>query len=362
MKEFLKALVVPSKMRRFRYMSILVAMLIFVVSIYGITIPHNVYINVHKDKFISENSYVSPYQELEEQSLENELINHGYKVIDNVMTSKVADNEPKVYSYNSDAIVKGEEKNINIYFVFDQSSILLEKTNKIKTEYLEKYPDAKNSQSIAYLIYIDMLAETEEVNNAWYQARYEYYNALPEADLSKVYQSKNNFDLYGIKPTGDNNYLVIFLKEQLITQIPTKDEKTEEITYPALTAYYTNCDSIDFTSSTNLKEFGEVIANGVFKALKETEKTRYLLNAVVYAIIFPAIYCLLLFWCMRKRGTMKTYKEYYNVASIASIIPLIVTFIAGWFLPNPVLIYGIGFSVFTLLAFYKINLTPEQGV
>lgn len=362
MKEFLKALVIPSKMKRFRYMSILIAMLIFVVSIYAITIPHNIYINNHKEKFISESSYVSPYQKLEEQELEDEIKNHKYKVVKDAMTSSVTDTDPKVYSYNSDAVVKGEEKNINIYFVFDQNSLLLDRTDKIKKAYLEKYPDAKNSQSIAYLIYIDELASTETVNDAWYQERFEHYNGLSTEDLSKVYKSKNNFELYGIKPTGDNNYLVIFLKDQLITQIPVKDEKTEEVTYPALTAYYSNCNEMDFSQATNLNEFGAIIADGVFKALKETDKTQYLLNAVVYTIIFPAIYCLLLFWCMRKRGTMKTFKEYYNIASITSIIPTIITFIGGWFIPNPIIIYGVGFSVFTLFTFYKINLTPEQGV
>lgn len=362
MKDFITALIVPSRMRKFRYMSILIAMLIFVVSIYLISIPHNVFLNQNKEKFIKENSYVSVYEDLENTALSDDFKNQGYKVVKNAMTSKTNEGLVKIFQFNTDATIKGEQKNINLYVVFDPKSTLLDNTEKIKKGYLAKFENAKYAQSIAYLIYIDSLSTTDEVNDAWYEGRYTYYNSLSKEEIQKIYQSKNNFDLYGIKITGENNYLTIFLKDQLITQIAYKAKEGADVTYPALTSYYSNCDDIDFTSVTTLKEFGTVVANGLFKALKETEKTRYLFNVIIYAIIYPAIYCLLLFWCMRKRGTMKTYKEYYNVASIASIIPVLATFIIGWFVPNAVLIYGIGFSVMTLIAFYKINLTPEQGV
>ena len=364
MLNFIKSIIIPSKMRRFRYMSVLIALLIFVSSIYVVTIPHNVYINTHKDKFINENSYVSFYQELEEITLADDFKSMNYKVVDNKMTSTSNDSEVKVFKYNTDTLVKGEEKNINLYMVFDIKSSLLTKTDNIKEQYNKAYPDSSYQQSISYLIYIDSLEVSDQslLNDDWYKERFDYYHGLSKDQMNEIYQSKNNFDLYGIKPSGDNNYLIIFLQDQLISQIPYKESEDSDVTYPALTTYYSSCDEINFTTALTLKDFGNSLTNGVFKALKSTEKTRYLLTSLIYVIIFPALYCLLLFWCMHKRGTLKTYKEYYNVASIASILPLIITFIAGWFIPNAVMVYGIGFSVMTLVTFYKINLTPDQGI
>ncbi len=362
MKQFLQAIFIPSKMRKFRYTTVFVPMLIFVLSIYLITIPHNVYINNNMDKFIDENSYVSHFHYLDEIAISDEIINAKYQVKESVMTANNDGKEVKIFSYNSDAKVKGEEKNINLHIVFDITSSIVDKTNAIQKKFTEQFPDADYSKSISYLVYIDELNEAGKVSDSWYTERFTYYNGLTDEVIEEVYQSKNNFDLYGVKPVGDNNYLIIFLKDQMITQIPYKETEESDVTYPALTAYYANCNDLDFTNVNTLNEFGNALCDSLFKALKETEKSSYLLNAVVYAIIFPALYCLLLFWCMRKRGTMKTYKEYYNVAGIASILPTLITFVCGWFIPNSLLIYGIGFSIMTLLAFYKINLTPDQGV
>lgn len=362
MKQFIQAIFIPSKMRKFRYTTVFVPMLIFVLSIYLITIPHNVYINNNKEKFIDENSYVSQFHYLDEIAISNEIIDAKYKVQDNVMIANNDGKDVKAFSYNSDATVKGEKTNINLHIVFDITSSILDKTNAIQKKFVEQFPEGKYSKSIAYLVYIDELNSTTTITTSWYTERFTYYNGLTDDAIQEIYQSKNNFDLYGIKPVGDNNYLIVFLKDQMITQIPYKESEESEVTYPALTAYYANCNELDFTNVQTLNDFGNALCDSLFKALKETEKSSYLLNAVVYAIIFPALYCLLLFWCMRKRGTMKTYKEYYNVAGIASILPTLVTFICGWFIPNALLIYGIGFSIMTLLAFYKINLTPDQGV
>ena len=54
MKKLLLSIISPSKMKRFRFMSVLVSILIFIVSIYAIAFPNDIYMNTHKDLYLSQ--------------------------------------------------------------------------------------------------------------------------------------------------------------------------------------------------------------------------------------------------------------------------------------------------------------------
>ena len=55
MKEFLKSLVLPLHMRKYRHMSILIAIMIFVFTIYALLLPYKVAIKNSKEKLIDQN-------------------------------------------------------------------------------------------------------------------------------------------------------------------------------------------------------------------------------------------------------------------------------------------------------------------
>ncbi len=372
MKELLLSFIVPSKMKKYRFMSVLISILIFIVSIYFLSIPHQVYIKTHKDEYLSQKAYVNAYLQMPENlelgmdiSGTTDFNKAQYKVNDKYeMVSSVPHSTFSIYEFNSidvNLVTEQEPKTVNFHIVFDINDTLTAKLNSIKEDYEKIYTeDSTNKVSCAsYIYYIDTL--NKEFTSEEKTKRFEELHNTSDEELQKQMNEINNFDLFGIEEDG-NDYLLIFMKTSLVTQIPFYDEVNEKMTYPALSTYYSVSEmQFDFTKTTNLKEFGIQIGDEMFNPLSSTDQTEYLIQVVGYVIVFPVIFVLLLSWSMKKRGVMKTFKEYYNVSSIASIIPLIITFILSWFIPKIVFVYGALFCMFTLFAFIRINTTPELG-
>lgn len=367
MKDFLLSFINPLKMKRFRFMSVFIAMLIFIASVYVISFPYQIYINSHKDEYLSQKSYVNAYIDLPQTAGEEFLsLKAGqYKVNDKFeMVSTNTDNTFKVYEFFDIDIQLFEEepKTVDFYFVFDVNDSLTKSLNQIKENYAKAFPDDSENKInyISYIYYLDTINEDIEINSEYQNNRFAQLHNVEEEKLKEQMDKITNFDLFNIEPI-ENSYLLVFMKSSLLTQIPHYDEKAEKMTYRQLSAYYNSKMQFDFTNVSSLQEFGNHYVDLMFEPLIETDKTNYLLQVIGYVILFPAIYVLILCWTMKKRGIMKTFKEYYNVASIASVLPLIVTFILSWFIPNVVIIYGLLFTVFTLFVFIKINSTPELG-
>ena len=364
MKELLLSFIMPMKMKRFRFMSVLVSLLIFIVSIYAISLPNRFYMNNNQDFYLSQKAYVNAYldlPELEKDIFGNKIIDGQYKVNEKGEMTSVYKNEIKQYHFEDiDILLFGEEeiKTVDFHIVFDVDDVLTTELNKIREEYKTLYPDDSENK-MSYSSYIYYISKPEEVTNEWKQNKLKELHETEEAELQKQMENISNYDLFGIETSGDD-YLLIFLKTSIVSQIPYYDETTKQTTYPALSSYYSVSKmNFDFTKTQNLKEFGTYLGQMMFEPLSNTDQTQYLLQVLGYVLIFPAIFVLLLCWSMKKRGTMKTYKEYYNVASIASILPTLITFILAWFIPKAVPIYGALFCAFALFTFIKINSTPE---
>ena len=365
MKQLLLSFIMPLKMKRFRFMSVLVALLIFIVSIYAIALPNDVYMNTHKDYYLSQKAYVNAYLDLPETKLDEKFVSAQFKVNDKGEMTSTMKNEIVQFHYEDiDVLLFGEEqpKSVDFHIVFDVDDILTTELNNIRKEYKELYPDdSDNKVSYAsYIYYVEKIKlTTEEDTNEFKLNKFKEINETEEAKLQEQMQKISNYDLFNIKTSGDD-YLLIFLKTSIVSQIPYYDATKQETTYPALSSYYNVAKmNFDFTNIKNLNEFGTYLGQMMFEPLSNTDQTEYLLQVLGYVLIFPAIFVLLLCWSMKKRGVMKTYKEYYNVASIASIVPLLITFILAWFIPKVAPIYGALFCVFVLFAFIRINSTPE---
>ena len=320
---------------------------------------------------MSQKSYVNAYldlPELEKDIFGNKIIDGQYKVNEKGEMTSVYKNEIKQYHFEDiDVLLFGEDevKTVDFHIVFDVDDVLTTELNKIREEYKTIYPDDSESK-ITYSSYIYYISKPEEVTNEWKQNKLKQLHETEEAELQKQMENISNYDLFGIEVSGDD-YLLIFLKTSIVSQIPYYDETSKQTTYPALSAAYkytgffnkAKIMNFEFEKVTNISEFGKKLGNEVFEALGKTDQAEYLLQVLGYVLIFPAIFVLLLCWSMKKRGVMKTYKEYYNVASIASILPMLITFILAWFIPKVAPIYGALFCVFVLFAFIRINSTPE---
>ena len=129
-----------------------------------------------------------------------------------------------------------------------------------------------------------------------------------------------DLDLFGIKNYDKDTYMISMFNTYINSHVPLvqtvkvdKETTEDRLTFPALqVAYNTFNINFDFTKAETLSDFGETIQDVMFTPLFNHEKSGFLLQVVGYVILFPAVYALILFWCLKKRGVMKTYKEYYK--------------------------------------------------
>ena len=85
-------------------------------------------------------------------------------------------------------------------------------------------------------------------------------------------------------------------------------------------------------------------------------RTQYLFVTLLDVILMPFIFSFLFFILFKKNGRLKKFKEYLNIASISSILPILISFTVLWFYP-PVFSYVflISFGVWYLFSIYRIN-------
>lgn len=81
----------------------------------------------------------------------------------------------------------------------------------------------------------------------------------------------------------------------------------------------------------------------------------------IYCLVFTLIVTCLFFLLFKKNGRLKTFREYYNIASLANIVPAIISFILMWI--NPLYVgssYLFIFSIYYLFVLFRINNSPEK--
>lgn len=81
-----------------------------------------------------------------------------------------------------------------------------------------------------------------------------------------------------------------------------------------------------------------------------------------FGFILPLL-CICITWLMsRKKGVLKTFKEYFNLAALTYVLPAVVCFILGFFFQYTqfvyfTLLFQLGFYI---LAAYRINTLPQE--
>lgn len=329
--DFFKSLVVPQRMVKFKYMSILISICIFVLASYLLAVPARPYITKNMDKFVSENNYLY-LQSLSEMEV-NEETTAVWKEVQS-KECRVDENSVLICDNMGTEIVDGEEKPITLY--------------QTELEYVRK----NDGMNIHYTIVIDL----------WNDVEKEILNYYPERHF--VY-SDEKF------PNIDNTeyYLIVFWRDSIYYQAHPTGISTANVVHNNIQlselsqkAFYINLQETGADGAIDFEMFKEdtfyardYLLERIMTGHIPNFVGQYSLSTFIFTVIFTLILTLFFWLIFRKSGRLKTFKEYYNIAAISSILPTIVTFILMWIELNMVSYYIFIFSVFYLFVLYKIN-------
>lgn len=106
-------------------------------------------------------------------------------------------------------------------------------------------------------------------------------------------------------------------------------------------------------------KIGDYILEQLIIGNVNTIKLKSYSFSFLICVLFTLITVIILWVFFRKNGIMKKFKEYYNIAAIASVPVTIVFFIFLWFFPKLLNIYIYVFSLFYLISLAAINNTED---
>ncbi len=105
---------------------------------------------------------------------------------------------------------------------------------------------------------------------------------------------------------------------------------------------------------------GAYIIDQVILGLSAYARSTAFINTLLICVLFPLL-MVLIFWLFFKRnGKLTQFREYFNIASLTSVIPLLVTFSVSWFIPAILNAYIFLFSIYFLFVLYRINNSPTD--
>ncbi len=364
--DIIKSLILPSQMKRYRYMSTFIAIAIFVLSVYILRLPFQITSKNSKNDLIATDVLsVKAFAELDDQTFDFTNIKNAEYIIDG---------EKLVCNYSDDGAYRyykteyeKEGKITRIHIIFDPYNNLEKALANLKSEYMATYNINENSPSndirraaqIANLTYIKMQSD-HTLNKVAYFA---ILHKLSDEKLDQEANQVSNFSYFNIEVTKENPEFVLLFTEKIVEyQIPLFDKDGKSLSPQETRAVITYSDlmKINVKEMNSISDFTKRFANNIIDLYLQYSTIQYTLQAVLIIIIYPLLIVVILWLFFRKRGNLRTFKEYYNIAAISSIIPTLISFIVLWFFPTLLTIYGLILSVFYIFILYRINLTPQE--
>lgn len=312
----------PSRMAKYRYISVLISVCIFILASYLLAIPAKTYITKNIDTMVTENNYLSlqsiekmPYEptvnavisEIQSKECHADLNDDGLFIL--TCDNLALDDKGKSFYENDIIYLNDNDITINIHVVIDLFNTSTDEARYNPTEKFvyseEKFPSIETNEYYLLILWPGAL----------------YYQAHP-----------------------------LGVNEANITHGET-----------ILKESYSNASFKDIGFNTNLFEnsgdkAGDYLVQQIKVGYIPSYTNSYSLLTFFFCVIFPLLLVFLFWIFFRKTGRLKTFKEYYNIAALASIIPTIATFIAIWFAPGIISnLYLFGFSAYYLFVLYRIN-------
>lgn len=317
--EFFKSLFVARKMTKYRYMSVLISLIIFVLSVNLISFPMNRAIENEFPNLMKEYNLLA-LQEIkdsfesnpENEEVLNDISSYGCAV-SRENFQLVCENLEEGTLIEKEIVFEKEgiTKKINFIIDYNKEEELHYKLDDIPFK-IKDYPYVDNEEIYFIILYPQGL----------------YYQAHQSGIFDKKIthndnQLRESYRLYRFSYQMQDLNLNYGDKIELIRM--TGDYLTEHIV------------------ASEVKGISDSSFMGLFLVL----------------LILPLIFVFIFWLFFKKTGKITRFKEYFNIAAITSIGPVLLTFIIMWFLPKVIDYYMYLFSLIYLFNLYKINSGPE---
>lgn len=315
--DFLLSLVSPLKMARFRTMSVLIAIIIFLLSVQIIYFPFKEAI-LRQGPVFEQDYTLIPLKDLPD----DEEVNQFAKRLKD-MGCAIDKNKRLV----CDGLEDGEL--VEETFVFHHE----------ETGYTKKLH-----------FFIDYYIEKD-----------------PRVDLKEGFKSAD----YPYVENEEDYFLVLtpqFLYYQAYTMLTEAEKKDpvkhgdEALVGAAITLHYGIFKEFDLKVDEPAVSgylIGDYLARKIVEGMVEAYASSSIINLFLIAFLFPLLF-ITIYWLVFKRtGKLRYFKEYYNIAAIASLVPLLIVFVIAWFLPVVINWYMFAFGLYYLFILYRVNNARE---
>lgn len=364
--DIIKSLIFPRFMKRYRYMSVFIALAIFVLTVYLLCLPFQITNKNSKDKFIADDVLsIKAFAEINDPSFDFSAIKSAEYTTN---SGKLVCNYPDdgAYRYYKTQYTM-DDKLMTIHLVFDPYNSLEKSLEALKEDYLTAFilegADSTNvkrrAAQIANLTYVQMLIDPilNPLNH------FAILHNLTDQALDEEAAKVSNFSYFNITPTKDKpEFILLFTSQFVEYQIPLFDKEGNDLSpqETLATLSYGESMKIDVKEMNSISDLGNKFARNIIDLYLQYSLVQYTLQAILIVIIYPLLIVLILWLFFRKNGELKTFKEYYNIAAISSLLPTIISFIVLWFYPTMITIFGLILSVFYIFNLYRINLIPKE--
>jgi|SRR5690554_110521 len=320
--DFLKTLFIPRLMKRYRYMSVLISVIIFMASVYLLNLPVSYQISKGATELRESYNYqvLLDLENSFEANPDNEVALQDIGALE-CSVDRGFLNCPKIKKIS-------ETEDSVEYEVFERD---LEYVNDGITKKIKFIVDL----NVINPEFNDVIDDLEDVP---YEENTEYYKVMLTSDgiLFQAHQ-------YGINDEEiEHNGTKLIFENRYYTYVGFMPEFNL---------------NLDKSSSRN-------IGNRLVDYLINSDIRQYTSSAFIYLLltifILPLIFVLILWLFFRRTGKLTRYKEYYNIAAICTIAPVLITFLVTWVWMQAFNYYMYVFALFYLFALYKINSMPDD--
>ncbi|MGD9604588.1 MAG: hypothetical protein AB7V00_00350 [Bacilli bacterium] len=316
--DILKSLVLPRWMIKYKSMSIIISICIFVISSFIIALPPSQNSSINEQDILNNYNY-----DVLTQFPNTSIVNNVIKQLVDKECEVVNGNELKcdqmgeVDNFEADFsfVEQGITKNVHLVIdLFNIEQVYLE-VEGIKVFYdpnenftIEKIPYKTNEENYLIILYSDAL----------------YFQAHPDGidDLNIVHNGQKIL----------SNTKKVFYQNNL-------GDFRFSIDDPANNGYL----------------LGNYLLEQIIIGNRNTIKLQFFTYSFIIGVCFTTITILILWIFFHREGKFKQFKEYYNIGAIASIPVTVVFFILLWFFPKLLDIYILAFSLYYLIVISVIN-------
>lgn len=440
---FLKSLFIPKHMAKYRFMNVLIAICLFVISTYLLLLPARYYYLHNTQKLVDKDNlyYLQSVRDIEKYAPANdsikdfsaEIVNKGIAVDKN----SVSATHLGLYeiSLSDDFLGYVEKKNGNYYFNNTDTGIAITDTardypiikavnngieiDNVNTKIVSVAGVTENEEidvvkisivsSNSHLeidnsdnninitsdkvelsmdgnkLVVNGITTGKEINHkaviyfvprstTYYERDFSYVNEAGVTenfkfviDLTKSYVQKAPYtvDNYECDYLNQDYYFILLYKEAVFYQAHLNGINDKNVTRDGKAlqclGYNISVSKLPFDLTNMVStDFPEFLYNYITDGYSSLAISNFSIISLIYLVGFTLVVSLLFSFLFRKTGRMKRFKEYYNIASIANIVPVIITFIFMWI--NPAwfgTVYLCVFAVYYLFVLYRINNSSE---